>query len=250
MSSYDPPMNQSLYTGSSFDSLVVMRLASLFSGGKDSTYATHLAAEGGDEVACLVTMRSRREDSWMFHTVNIGLAPLVAEAFGIEIVIAETGGEKEAELEDLVEVLGGLEVEGLVSGAIASTYQRRRVDRICEELGLVHVAPLWGRDGFDLLGEMISEGLVVIVTAVAARGLDQSWLGRVLDMEAAEKLRELNERFGVDVCGEGGEMETLVLDAPWFRSRIEVTRARRVWDGMRGSYLVEDIKLQPKSFNA
>jgi ABC transporter with metal-binding/Fe-S-binding domain ATP-binding protein len=224
-----------------------MRLASLFSGGKDSTYATHLADEGGDEVACLVTMRSRREDSWMFHTVNIDLAPMVAEAFGIEIVTAETGGEKETELEDLVEVLGGLEVEGLVSGAIASTYQRRRVDRICEELGLVQVAPLWGRDGFDLLGEMISEGLVVIVTAVAARGLDQSWLGRVLDMEAAEELRELNERFGVDVCGEGGEMETLVLDAPWFQRRLDIVNARPVWDGVRGSYLVEEARLLPRA---
>ena len=246
MSSYDPPMNQSLYTGFSFDSLVVMRLASLFSGGKDSTYATHLAAEGGDEVACLVTMRSRREDSWMFHTVNIGLAPIVAEAFGIEIVTAETCGEKETELEDLVEVLGGLEVEGVVSGAIASTYQRRRVDRICEELGLVHVAPLWGRDGFDLLGEMISEGLVVIVTAVAAMGLDQSWLGRVLDQGAAEELRELNQCFGVDVCGEGGEMETLVLDAPWFQRRLDIVSARQVWDGVRGSYLVEEARLLPR----
>jgi diphthine-ammonia ligase len=220
-----------------------MRLASLFSGGKDSTYATHLAAEGGAEVACLVTMRSRREDSWMFHTVNIGLAPMVAEAFGIEIVTAETGGEKETELEDLFETLRGLEVEGLVSGAIASTYQRKRVDRICEELGLVHVAPLWGRDGFDLLGEMISEGLVVIVTAVAAMGLDQSWLGRVLDQEAAEELRDLNQRFGVDVCGEGGEMETLVLDAPWFKKRLDIVSARSVWDGVRGSYLVEEAML-------
>ena len=246
MSSHDPPMNQSLYPGSSFDFLVVMRLASLFSGGKDSTYATHLAAEGEDEVTCLVTMRSRREDSWMFHTVNIGLAPMVAEAFGIEIVTAETGGEKETELEDLVEVLRGLEVEGLVSGAIASTYQRRRVDRICEELGLLHVAPLWGRDGFDLLVEMISEGLVAIVTAVAAMGLDRSWLGRVLDLEAAKELRELNERFGVDVCGEGGEMETLVIDAPWFKRRLDIVSARPVWDGVRGSYLVEEARLLPR----
>jgi ABC transporter with metal-binding/Fe-S-binding domain ATP-binding protein len=223
-----------------------MRLASLFSGGKDSTYATHLAAEGGDEVACLVTMRSRREDSWMFHIVNIGLAPMVAEAFGIEIITAETGGEKETELEDLFEVLRGLEVEGLVSGAIASTYQRRRVDRICEQLGLVHMAPLWGRDGFDLLGEMISAGLVVIVTAVAAMGLNQSWLGRVLDQEAAEELRELNERFGVDVCGEGGEMETLVLDAPWFHRKLDIVSARPVWDGVRGSYIVEEARLLPR----
>ena len=240
-------MYQSLYTGLPFESLLNMRLASLFSGGKDSTYATHLAAGGGDEVEYLVTMRSRREDSWMFHTVNIDLAPMVAEAFGIENINAETSGEKEKELEDLRSVLDGLDVEGLVTGAIASTYQRRRVDRICEELGLIHVAPLWGRDGFELLQEMLSEGLVIVVTAVAAHGLDETWLGRVLDEEAAEELRNLNERFGVNVCGEGGEMETLVLDAPWFSKRLSIERAQPVWDGVRGSYLVEEARLLPKT---
>lgn len=223
-----------------------MRLASLFTGGKDSTYATRLAAEDGDEVAYLITMHPRRGDSWMFHTVNIRLAGMVAEAFSIEQVTASTSGEKELELEDLKRILSGLDVDGVVSGAIASTYQRSRVDHICDELGLVHKAPLWGRDGRKLLGEMLSAGLVIIVTAVAARGLDQRWLGRMLDTESVEELAELNRRFGVDVCGDGGEMETLVLDAPWFRSRLEITRARGIWDGVRGSYLVEEAMLRPK----
>lgn len=206
-----------------------------------------MAVGGGDEVEYLVTMRPMRDDSWMFHTVNIGLAPMVAEALGIESINAETSGEKERELEDLRSLLEGLDVDGLVTGAIASTYQRSRVDRLCEELGLIHVAPLWGRDGFELLREMLSEGLVIVVTAVAAHGLDEMWLGRVLDDEAAVELRNLNERFGVNVCGEGGEMETLVLDAPWFSRRLSVERARAVWDGVRGSYLVEEATLLPKT---
>jgi uncharacterized protein (TIGR00290 family) len=94
---------------------------------------------------------------------------------------------------------------------------------------------------------MLSRGMVIIVTAVAAMGLDEGWLGRVLDPEAVEALRGLSERFGVDVCGEGGEMETLVLDAPWFRSRLEVLEARRVWDGVRGSYVVERAGLLPRA---
>ena len=223
-----------------------MRLASLFTGGKDSTYATRLAAEGGDEVAHLVTMHSRRGDSWMFHTVNIHLAHMVAEAVGIDHITAATSGEKERELDDLKRALGGLDVDGVVSGAIASTYQRSRVERICDELGLEHRAPLWGRDGRGLLEEMLSAGLIVVVTAVAARGLDRRWLGRVLDARAVDELDELHRRFGVDVCGDGGEMETLVLDAPWFRSRLEITRARSVWDGVSGSYLVEEARLLPK----
>ncbi|KON30082.1 hypothetical protein AC482_04730 [miscellaneous Crenarchaeota group-15 archaeon DG-45] len=221
-----------------------MRLASLFTGGKDSTYATRLAAEGGDEVTSLATIHPRSEESWMFHTVNIHLAGMVAEALGIRHVAAPTGGERE--LEGLKEMLAGLDVEGVVTGAIASTYQKSRVDRVCGELGLEHVAPLWGRDGRALLGEMIEAGMVIVVTAVAAMGLDRRWLGRALDAQAMEELDELHGRFGVDVCGEGGEMETLVLDAPWFRGRLEIARARTLWDGVRGSYIVEEARLRPK----
>lgn len=223
-----------------------MRLASLFTGGKDSTYATHLATEGGDDVAYLVTMHPRRSDSWMFHTVNIHLAKMVAEAIGIDHVAAATSGEKERELDDLKRVLGGLDVDGVVSGAIASTYQRSRVDRICDELGMEHNIPLWRRDARKLLEEMLVADLVIVVTAVAARGLDQRWLGRVLDSAAVTELAELHRRFGVDVCGDGGEMETLVLDAPWFRSRLEITKARMVWDGGSGCYLVDGARFRPK----
>ncbi len=221
------------------------RLASLVSGGKDGVYATHLV-KGGGEVAYLITMRSRREDSWMFHTVNTHLAPLIGRALGIESVVAETSGEKEEELRDLAQVLSKLEIEGLITGAIASTYQRDRVDRICGELGLKHIAPLWGRESLGLLREMLSEGMTIMVTAVAARGLDERWLGRVLDEAAVEELAALHRRFGVDVCGEGGEMETLVVDAPWFSSRLEIDKARAYWDGVSGTYVVEEARLVVK----
>ena len=223
-----------------------MRLASLFSGGKDSTYAAHLASLGGDEVAYLVTMQSQREDSWMFHTVNVHLAPTLAQALGIESVTVETPGEKERELDDLRRALEGLDVDGLVTGAVASTYQKSRVDRICDELGLEHVAPLWGRSSPELLDEVLEAGMEIIITAVAARGLDEGWLGRALDQAASEELKRLSLRYGFDVCGEGGEMETLVLDAPWFGRRLEIIRARKIWDGVRGRYLVEEARLNPK----
>jgi len=223
-----------------------MRLASLFTGGKDSTYATRLAAEGGDEVEPLVTMYPKQEDSWMFHTVNIRLAGLVAEAIGVSHVSAETDGKRERELLDLRRTLEGLDVDGVVSGAIASNYQRSRIDRICRELGLEHKAPLWNRDGRALLEEMLSAGMVIVVTGVAALGLDEGWLGRVLDETAVEELAGLHRRYGVDICGDGGEMETLVLDAPWFRSRLEIIDARTAWDGIRGSYIVEKMRLRSK----
>jgi len=223
-----------------------MRLASLFSGGKDSTYATHLASPRGDEVVYLVTMKPKREDSWMFHTVNIGLAPTIARALGIESVTVDTSGEKERELDDLRRALEGLDVDGLVTGAVASTYQKSRVDRICDELGLEHVAPLWGRPSPELLDEVLEAGVEFVIAAVAAMGLDEGWLGKIVDRAAARELKGLSQRYGFDVCGEGGEMETLVLDAPWFGSRLEIVRARKTWDGVRGSYIVEEAELRPR----
>lgn len=223
-----------------------MRLASLFTGGKDSTYATHLALEGGEEVSVLVTMMPSRRDSWMFHSANIHLAGLVARAMGMEHLPAPARGEKDRELEDLKWVLQGLKVDGVVSGAIASRYQKDRIDRLCKELGLIHLTPLWGRDRGELIDEMLSRGMSIMVSAVAALGLDESWLGRILDDRALGELRELQARFGVDPCGEGGEMETIVLDAPWFLSRIEIVRARREWDGLSGSLVVEEARLLDK----
>ena len=223
-----------------------MRLAALFSGGKDSAYAARLMELEGYDVQYLVSMRSKNPDSYMFHTVNIGLTELQAYAWGKEHVEAETRGVKEKELDDLKRCLKGLDVEGVVTGAIASSYQRERVDRICRELGLEHVSPLWGRERVGLLNEMLSRGMVIVFSAVAAHGLDQKWLGAKLDRQAVNRLVELNERFGVDLCGEGGEYESLVLDAPWFRYRIEVKEAEHSWDGVSGRYRVVEADLRPK----
>jgi len=178
--------------------------------------------------------------------VNIGLAPLVAQAMGIESVVVDTTGEKEEELQDLKPAIAALNVDGLVTGAIASSYQRSRIDSICSELEIEHVAPLWGRESSELVLEMITNGMTFIVTAVAAMGLDEKWLGRTLDGNALEELKSLSEMYGVDVCGEGGEMETLVLDAPWFTSRLEIVSARPEWDGVRGSLHVEEAHLIQK----
>ncbi len=222
-----------------------VRLAALFTGGKDSTYAAHLAEDLG-ELRYLVTMIPQREDSWMFHTVNIGLASLIAEAYGVEHVAASTSGVKEEELQDLRRVLEGLDVDAVISGAIASNYQRRRIDKLCQQLGLKHITPLWGRNSAELLKEMLEAGLRIMVTGVAALGLDERWLGRIIDEEALRELLELNRRYGINICGDGGEMETLVLDAPWFRYRVEILEAERLWDGISGVYHIRRAELIPK----
>ncbi|MFP3951820.1 MAG: diphthine--ammonia ligase [Candidatus Bathyarchaeia archaeon] len=220
-----------------------MRIASLFSGGKDSVYATYLAERDGHDIDCLVTIHPMRSDSYMFHTVNLHVTELQARSWGKRIISGASSGVKESELEDLKRVLSRLDVEGVVSGAIASNYQKNRVERVCEEMDLRAVTPLWGRAPARILDEMLSSGMVIIVTAVAAMGLDEGWLGRKIDGDAYNALLSLNSKYGVDVCGEGGEYETLVLDAPWFDRAIEVIEAEGDWDGVRGTYVVKRAEL-------
>lgn len=219
-----------------------MRLASLLSGGKDSVYAAHLM-QRDHQLSYMVSMKPENPNSYMFHTVNIDVTRLQAEAWGIPYVEAKTEGEKENELDDLKETLSTLDIDGVITGAIASKYQADRVNRLCHELGLTHLSPLWARDREQLLHEMLSSGMQIIFSAVAAHGLDQSWLGEPLTPERITKLRNLNDRFGVDMCGEGGEYESLVVDAPWFTRRIEVHEAERTWDGVSGRYNIKKAQL-------
>ena len=222
-----------------------MRLASLLSGGKDSVYAAHLM-QRDHQLAYMVSMKPENPDSYMFHTVNIDITRLQAEAWGVPYVEAKTRGVKEEELDDLKETLSSLDIDGVITGAIASKYQANRINRLCDELGLTHHSPLWARDREELLHEMLDGGMKIIFSAVAAHGLDQSWLGEPLTPERITGLKKLNDRFGVDMCGEGGEYESLVVDAPWFAKRIEITESEMTWDGVSGRYNIKKAKLVDK----
>ena len=203
-----------------------MRLAALFSGGKDSCLAMHMAAEAGDEVACLVTLLSENPESYMFHTPNIHLTRLQAEALGLPHIARATKGEKEVELDDLraaiEEAVSAHRVEGVVTGAVASVYQQSRVHRICDGLGLRSVDPLWQRDQLSILHDLLRLRFEVIVSGVFAPPLDGTWLGRRLDGAMVGELAGLQQRWGINPAGEGGELETTVLWAPMFRRRLVI----------------------------
>jgi len=226
-----------------------LRVAALVTGGKDSALALYRSIRQGFEVVSLVTMVPQRADSWMFHYPNIHMADLFAEAVGIPHIAAETSGEKEAELIDLKQVLAGLSVDGVVSGSISSQYQKARVDRICRELGLKHIAPLWHVDPMKLLREMVELKMEAIIVGVYAYGFTSDWLGRKIDKAAISELIELNERFQVSLVGEGGEYETLVLDAAFFKKRIELIESEKVWQGESGYLLVKKAALVNKKRN-
>jgi len=223
-----------------------LRVAALVTSGKDSALALYHAIKMGYQVACLVTMIPQRQDSWMFHYPNIHLADLFAEAVGIPLVKAETAGVKETEVEDLKKLLATLDVDAVVSGAISSQYQKKRIDRICSELGLKSIAPLWHQDPQKLLDELVKLQMETIIVGVFAHGFTQDWLGRKIDQTTINDLSELNKKFQVSLIGEGGEYETLVLDAPFFKKKIKLVETEKIWEDSSGFLLVKKAVLVNK----
>jgi ABC transporter with metal-binding/Fe-S-binding domain ATP-binding protein len=207
-----------------------MRLGVLFSGGKDSCLALHMAAET-DHVACLITVVPENPESYFFHTPNLHLTELQAQAMSLPLVLRTSPGVKEEEIEDLAaaieEAVEVHKIEGIVTGAVESVYQATRVQRVCDRLDLWCFNPLWQLDQLALLRELMDRGFRVMVTGVFAPPLDEGWLGRVIDEGTVEELERLWRTHGINPAGEGGELETTVLDAPMFNGPIEV-RSRSV----------------------
>jgi ABC transporter with metal-binding/Fe-S-binding domain ATP-binding protein len=226
-----------------------MKLGVLFSGGKDSTVALHMAAEK-EEVACLITLVSKNEESYMFHTPNIGVTELQARAMKLPILQKQTEGKKEDELADLKDAIAqaasDYKIEGVVSGAIESVYQSERIQRICSQLDIWCFNPLWKRDQKEHLEEIVTKGYEVIISGVFAYPLDSTWIGKKLDRSLTEKLLVLKEKFDVSPSGEGGEIETTVLDAPLFKRRIEILDSEVAGKGNSGVLRIKNARLISK----
>jgi ABC transporter with metal-binding/Fe-S-binding domain ATP-binding protein len=227
---------------------------SLFSGGKDSSWALYRALERDLNVTRLVTVHPDG-DSYMFHVPATRLAGLAAESIGIDLVevepddfgadaVTDSGAQGDAELEPLEAALRDLDVPlaGVTAGAVESEFQTSRIEAMCDRLGIDLFAPLWRRDPRTLADEMLDAGFEITIVQVAAAGLDESWLGRTLDADALADLEALNEAYGVHVLGEGGEFETLVTDAPHMDRPLELSY-ETVWEGTRGYLDVTDARL-------
>jgi len=232
--------------------------ASLFSGGKDSSWALYQALEDGLNVTRLVTVHPG-EDSYMYHTPATDLAALAAESIGIDLLdvdpgdlgaaaATDAGAQGDAELEPLEAALRELAetdgLSGVTAGAVESEFQTSRIEAMCDRLGIDLFAPLWQRDPVELGEAMLDAGFEILIVQVAAGGLDESWLGRRLDADALDDLVALEDSHGVHPLGEGGEFETLVIDAPHMRRPIELAW-ESVWEGTRGHLRITDARLGP-----
>ncbi len=225
---------------------IPVRVAALFSGGKDSTYAAWVAMQRGWEVTHLLSIVSEDPDSMLFHVPNVHLTPLLAEAMGVPLLQEAAAPGEAGELEALRRIFRRVEAEGVVVGAIASDYQQERVHRIAHETGLRVFAPLWRHDPARLVRDYLAAGFEIVFSSVSAEGLGPEWLGRRWDEACVRDLLRLHETRGVHPCGEGGELETLVLNGPCFRQAVEVTAAHPSWRGTSGVWIVDGARLRPE----
>lgn len=228
-----------------------MKVAILFSGGKDSTYAAWVVQHQAWDIETMLTVRPYSPDSLMFHHPNVEWTGLQAKAMGMRVETVLGGGKDE--LLNLREILLGMKdrlgIEGLVTGAVASDYQKTRFDNMCDSIGLKSYSPLWHKNPRVLVEALKTAGFRIILTAVAAKGLDESWLGRELTDREWSRLEKLSKAHGIHLTGEGGEYESFVLDAPHFAKAIEIEKSQKEWKGDRGALVIEAASLRDKLSN-
>ncbi|MEM4633998.1 MAG: diphthine--ammonia ligase [Candidatus Anstonellaceae archaeon] len=206
-----------------------MRVAVLFSGGKDSIFAAEVCRMSGWEVVLLTIMPEKH--STMFHYPNIKWCKKQAEAMGLPILFAKPKKKgEESELRAMKKALAKIKVDGVAAGAIESEYQKERVDRIAHELGIKSFAPIW-RTGSTLLSEQC-EFLDTYVVAVAAEGLGEKELCRKFDFGFVEHIKNLNPPINPHL--EGGEGETFVTNAPFFKKELKISSWKTHFEGSSG----------------
>ena len=224
-----------------------MTVTALVSGGKDSIYSAYLAETQGWPVDELVTVAPEDPDAMMFHTPNLDVVPLQARAWKKAHRRIDVRGTGEGpELLALREAISG-DRGPVVAGAIQSSYQWSRLLRIADAVGRRVYAPLWRKDPARVVREEIAAGLDIRLVLLAAEPLTPELLGRRLDLGLVDELeRRSREVRRVNVAGEGGEFETLVVDAPFFDSRIDLEEVERTVTGSTARLRVTRSRLVAK----
>lgn len=226
-----------------------MKVAVLFSGGKDSTYAVNYCKEKGWDIT-LISVKPKSDEAYIWHFPTVELTPLQKEALGIKnhiyVECKEIGPEKEAQCID--PVLKDLDVEAVILGGVGlQKTQIKEVTKIAEKYDKKVIVPHSSLNSEQLLKEELDKGLEIMISECAASGLTKEWLGKVISKENFDEFKKLSEKHGFDLLGEGGSYNTFVVDAPFFKNRIEITEKEKHWhDDSRSGYIVAKAEIAEK----
>ena len=225
-----------------------MKLAALFSGGKDSTFAIYKEKSRGHVIACAVTILPKSDESTFLHYPNIHMTKLQVQSMHIQHLFSQTdSNDVEIEMREieklLVKAKKDFGIGGLVHGGILSEFQKNHFETICNKLNLKIFSPLWKVDQKEYMKSLIESKFRFIITSVSSAGLEDSWLGKEITVDEVEKLEQLAKKYGFNLSFEGGEAETLVLDCPLFSSPIKIIKSQKIWDGYRGRFEITDASL-------
>ena len=225
-----------------------MKLASLFSGGKDSVYAISLVQKQGHDVVCLLSVFPNSDESHLLHHPNIQWTKLQSESMNIPLLSILSGSDAtDVELSVLEMLLQKakkqFDIEGIVHGGIKSNFQKDKFETICSKLGLIVHAPLWGCEPKQYLNDLLDARFKFMMTTVSSDGLDDSWLGKLIHRSDIDILKHLSQKFGFNLNFEGGESETFVIDCPLFTTPIKVSQSKKFWDGYIGRFEIVDAEL-------
>ena len=226
-----------------------MRLAALYSGGKDSTFAIYQARSEGHDVICLVTIFPISDESKLLHYPNLSVTKLQAESMDLPHLYGNTSSDDtKIEISGLESLLAqakkGFEIEGVVHGGILSEFQKNHFEEVCKKLNLKIISPLWGTDQKQYMKKLIDSGFKFIITSVSSDGLDESWLGREITKKDIEDLEKLSIKHGFNLSFEGGEAESLVLSCPLFSLPIRIIKSNKTWNGYRGRFEITEAILE------
>jgi ABC transporter with metal-binding/Fe-S-binding domain ATP-binding protein len=225
-----------------------MKVAVLFSGGKDSTYSIYKAKMEGHQVECVVTIFPQSQESQLLHFPNIQFTKLQSESMNIPQISTEVDSTnpnaEESTLEQIIiNAKENYGIEGIVHGGILSEFQKKRFEKISNNLGISLISPLWKKNQKEYMENLLKSKFQFIIISVTSGGLDESWLGKEITTEDLITLQNLSQKNGFNLSFEGGEAETFVTNCPLFTSPIKIEKSKTSWDGYRGRFEILEAKL-------
>ncbi|BBL45847.1 diphthine-ammonia ligase [Nanobdella aerobiophila] len=220
-----------------------MNLAVLYSGGKDSNYSLFITSKYY-KVSVLLNIIPKNNESYLYQYINNKITLLQAKALSIDIYRAEVNESEEKTLKEaLIYLKKEYNIDGLVTGAIRSTYQGSKFQKICKDLKLWCFNPIWLINEKIYIKELIKNNFEFIITGWYSYPLDIDILGKKVNTYILNKLIEYNKKYGINIAGEGGEYETIVLYQPLFKKRINIEKYRINIEKNYAEYIIEKASL-------